>query len=378
MNHQRSSDGYAMLAALLVMVLAATFALIVVGAVHSLQVVERSDAAGRRVERAAGKAVTATTRTLRWRPGAWSDTVEGQDPPSRESWQATWAPAPPLAGDEWPRRRVRVSAAAGGARRDDELTMELRAEPWAMGVTCSGDAEIRAPLEVSGSGVYVGGCLRGREQVGFLQGAGPVTPAGDPGDGVRGDVFPAAAVRGGAGVFAEGIEIHEAPEGGVSPLDTDQHTGQPVPAEWLAPPSAEFLAAAAAIAASPGDALIGARLSLDQIQFPQGADADGGTCVLLPAMDEVTIDGSAPLAAGRLLLVVRGDAVLGEPGETVAFSGGLVVCGHLLVRGGVHLEGSVHAGSMTIDGPTRIDMPSDWRQRPLPGAAVPTLLEYGG
>ena len=52
-----------MLAALLIMVLAATFALIVVGAVHSLQVVERSDAAGRRAERAAGKAVTATTRT---------------------------------------------------------------------------------------------------------------------------------------------------------------------------------------------------------------------------------------------------------------------------------------------------------------------------
>ena len=71
----------------------------------------------------------------------------------------------------WPRLRVRVSAAAGGARRDDELTMELRAEPWAMGVTCSGDAEIRAPLEVSGSGVYVGGCLRGREQVGFLRGS---------------------------------------------------------------------------------------------------------------------------------------------------------------------------------------------------------------
>ena len=378
MSDRRSSDGYAMLAALLIMVLATTFALIVVGAVHSLQVIERSDAAGRRVERAAGKAVTATTRMLRWRPGAWSDTVEGQDLSSRESWQATWAPAPPVAGAVWPRLRVRVSAAAGGARRDDELTMELRAEPWAMGVTCLGDAEIRTPLEVSGSGVYVGGCLRGREQVGFLQGAGPVTPAGDPGDGVRGDVFPAAAVRGGAGVFAEGIEIHEAPERGHYPLDTDDHAGQAVPEEWLAAPSAEFLASAAAEAASPGAALSGDRLSLDELVTPAGADASGGTCILVPAMDEVTIDGSAPPAAGRLLLVVRGDAVLGEPGETVAFSGGLVVCGHLLVRGGLHLDGSLHAGSMTIDGPTRIDAPPDWRQRPLPGAAVPTLLEYGG
>ncbi len=367
-----------MLAALLVMVLAATFALIVVGAVHSLQVVERSDAAGRRVERAAGKAVTATTQTLRWRPGAWSDTVEGQDPPSRESWRATWAPAPPVAGAAWPRLRVRVSAAAGGARRDDELTMELRAEPWAMGVTCSGDAEILAPLEVSGSGVYVGGCLRGREQVGFLQGAGPVTPADGPSDSVRGDVFPAAAVRGGAGVFAEGVEIHEPPDGDLYPLDTDDHVGQAVLEEWLAAPSAEFFAAATAEAASPGAALSGDRLRLDELVTPAGADASGGTCILMPTMDEVTIDGSTPPAVGRLLLVVRGDAVLGEPGETVAFSGGLVVCGHLLVRGGLRLAGSLHAGSLTIDGPTRIDVSSAWRQRPLTGAAIPTLLEHGG
>ena len=71
-------------------------------------------------------------------------------------------------------------------------------------------------------------------------------------DGVRGDVFPAAAVHGGAGVFADGVEIHEPPEGGLYPLDTDDHAGQAVPEEWLAPPSAEFLAAAAAEAASPG------------------------------------------------------------------------------------------------------------------------------
>ena len=104
-----------MLAALLIMVLAATFALIVVGAVHSLQVVERSDAAGRRAEAAAGKAVAATTAALRWRPGAWSGTIEGQDPSSRESWQATWAPAPPVAGG-----RVATPPGAGlgrGGRR---------------------------------------------------------------------------------------------------------------------------------------------------------------------------------------------------------------------------------------------------------------------
>ena len=255
--------------------------------------------------------------------------------------------------------------------------MELRAEPWASGVTCRGDAEIRAPLEVAGSGVYVGGCLRGRENVGFIGGPSSVTPMGDPADGVRGDVFPAAAVHGGPGIFAGGVEIHEPPGDGRYAFDTDAHAGEALPEEWLAPPSAEFLAAATAIAATPGEALSGARLSLDDIRVPAGADADGGSCVLLPAMDEVTIVGSTLPAAGRLLLVIRGDAVVGEPGETVAFSGGLVVCGHLQVRGSLVLDGSLHAGSMEVEAPTHIGVPPDWRRRPLAGATIPTLVEHG-
>ena len=377
MNRRWSSDGYAMLAALLIMVLAATFALVVFGAVGSLQAVERSDAAGWRAEVVAGRAVAAATGALRWQPGAGSGVLEGQDPSARESWRASWAPAPRVVGDAWPRLRVDVLGASGGARRADELTMELRAEPWASGVTCREDAEIQAPLEVAGSGVYVGGCLRGRENVEFVAGPSSVTPAGDPADGVRGDGFPAAAVHGGPGIFAGGIEIHEQAGDGLYTFDTDDDVGEAVPAPWLAPPSAEFLAAATAMAATPGDALVGARLSLDQIQVPAGGDAAGGSFVLLPAMDEVTIVGSTPTGAGRLLLIVRGDAVVGEPGETVAFSGGLVVCGHLRVRGSLVLDGSLHAGSMEIDAPTRVRVAPGWRQRPLAGAAIPNVIEHG-
>ena len=215
-----------MLAALLIMVLAATFALVVVGAVGSLQAVERSDAAGWRAEVAAGRAVAAATRAIRWRPGASSGALEGQELSARESWRVSWAPAPRVAGDVWPRLRVSVSAASGGARRADELTMELRAEPWVTGVTCRGDAEIQAPLEVAGSGVYVGGCLRGRENVGFVGGPSSVTPIGDPADCARGDVFPAAAVHGGPGIFAGGIEIHDPAGGGLYAYDTDDDAGE--------------------------------------------------------------------------------------------------------------------------------------------------------
>jgi len=190
-------------------------------------------------------------------------------------------------------------------------------------------------------------------------------------------VFPVAAVHGGPGIFAGGVEIHEPPGDGRYAFDTDAHAGEALPEEWLAPPSAEFLAAATAIAATPGDALMGARLSLDDIRVPAGAAADGGSCVLLPAMDEVNIVGSTPPTAGRLLLVIRGDAVVGEPGETVAFSGSLVVRGHLQVRGSLVLDGSLHAGSMEIEAPTHIGVPPDWRQRPLAGATLPTLVEHG-
>jgi hypothetical protein len=377
-RRRHGSDGYALLAAVLIMVLAATFALVLLGAVRSRQAVERSDAAAWRAEAAVTRAVSAVTAGLRWRPGAQSGAMESEGVHERESWRAAWAPAPPVAGAVWPRLRVRVEAASGEARRDDELTMELQAEPWATGVTCRGDAEIDAPLEVCGSGVYVGGCLRGRENVAFAAASGPAAPGGGAADIVRGEVFPDAAVHGGAAIFAGGVEIHEHSEPGIYARDTDRHAGQAVPEEWLAEPPAEFIAAASTAAAPPGDALQGARLSLAEIQLPAGADLTGGSCVLVPPMDEVTVEGSPPPEAGPLLVVVRGDAVVGQPGETVTLSGGLVVCGRLLVRGALRLEGSLHAGSLTIVGPTHISVSPGWRQRPLSGAAAPTVLEHGG
>jgi hypothetical protein len=365
-----------MLAALLVTVLAATFTLVVVGAVHSLQVVERSDAAAWRAETQAGRALAAVTAALRWRPATVSGSVAG-DAGVRQSWEASWARVRSVEGDAWPRLRVDLLAAAGGSRRHDELTMQLRAEPWAAGVTCSGDADVEAPLVVSGSGVYVGGCLRGREHVDFAPGDGPATPTGEPADGVHGDVFAAAAVHCGAGVFASGVEIHEAAVGDPYPFDTDFHAGEAIPEEWVEPPSGEFLLAAAAVATPVEGALTGGRLLLDAISVPVGADAGGGSCIVPPAIDEVTIEGSASPETGRLLVVVRGDAIVGQPGEAVSFSGCLVVLGHLHVRGSLFLEGSLHAGSLSIGAPVRVTLAAEWRDRPVAGGCRPTLVENG-
>ncbi len=237
MTPRRSSGGYAMLAALLVMTLAATFALVVVGAVHSLQVVEGADAAGWRAAAIEGEALAAATRSLRWRPSEVAGAVEEDDPGAREAWMVTWAPAPAVTGDVWPRIAVQVVTSSGRANHRDDLVLDLRSEPWAMGVTCSADADIAAPFTVSGSGIYVGGCLRGRENVSFVGVSGFVTPAGAPTDFVRGDDFPAAAVHGGAGIFARGIEIHDGSGQSEFADDTDRHWGVPIQEEWLAGPT---------------------------------------------------------------------------------------------------------------------------------------------
>lgn len=365
-----------MLAALVVMVLAATFALVVVAAVNGAQLVGRSDAAAWRSSVLEGRALASAASELRWHPAVTAGSIEGEDGAAGGAWRATWSPAPTVAGIEWLRLRAQVQAEAGMARRRGEVALELRAEPWATGVTCEGDADVAAELVVSGSGVYVGGCLRGRENVRFTADAGIVTSDGLPADGVRSDVFPAAAVHGGVGIYARGVEIHEAGASAEFADDTDRHAGPTVLPEWLEGPSAAFLRVGAE--AQPlGPWYQDARLRLDEIPPPAADVGSGGRCIVLPAVDEVVLEGSLSPAAGRLLVVVRGDAVVGQPGASVELDGGLVVLGRLRVRGELALSGPLHARALSVEAPTRVAVLPGWRLRPLAGASVPTVVEYG-
>jgi hypothetical protein len=368
-----SAGGYALLAALLVIVLAATFALVVVAGVHSLQLVERADAAAWRAGSLEGPALAAACRAWRWQPSLTTGAVEGDDAAAGTSWRASWEPAPPVGASPWPRLSAHVTTASGRARWSGLLTIEVVREPWAAGVTCREDADVDAELVVSGSGVYVGGCVRGRERVRFTAETGAVTAGGLPADGVRGDVFPAAAVHGGVGIFARGLEIHEVP-GEEYPDDSDRHTGESLPSTWLAAPTAEFMLAAGLEGTPPGPWFSDGRLRLAEVPPASGAAA-GGRCLVLPFADEVIIEGSPSPAAGPLLVVVRGDAVVGQPGEAVELTGGLVVCGHLTVRGDLELTGSLHAGSVSIAARTHVVIPADWRERSLPGTARPIVIE---
>jgi hypothetical protein len=365
-----------MLSALVVMALAATFALAIAGAVHALQVVTAADADAGRVSRLEADALTEVLRHLRWAPAQPQGAASGGDPASGARWTAEWQTGPPVAGSPWARRDIRTVAVASRARRSSAATVESRVEDWAVGVSCARDAEMDAPLVVSGAGLYVGGSLRGREQVTFVPGPAGTTPDGRAVDGARGEGLLAAAVHAGAGIFSGGVETHDT-AGVPFADDRDPHTGAPPPAAWTADPTPEFLAAARDEGEGPGDAFSGGVLQLAALGPADPDQAIAGRCLVLPAGDEVSIEGVAPTDAEPLLIVVPGDATVGRPGQLVVLRGGLLVCGRLHVRGQFVLTGSLHAGSLVVQAPTTVSWPAGWRDHPLPGAARPVVVEVG-
>ena len=181
-----------MLAVLLIMVLAATFALVVVGAVHSLQVVEGADAAGWRAD-AAERAERSppATRALRWRPSATTGTEAGGDRRQLASHGGSRGlPAPPsragLASHRGTGRHVRGTCAAAG----DDLLLELRTEPWAMGVTCVGGRRRRRAAHRDGKRRLPRRLPSRAGERDVRRRSRLVTPLGAPADVVRGDAVP--------------------------------------------------------------------------------------------------------------------------------------------------------------------------------------------
>ena len=365
-----------MLAALLVMVLAATFALVVVGAVHSLQVVEGADAAAWRAaalgaRRSGRRGAVAALAAVGHEP----DPAARRRRRGRESWQVTWGRRPPATTAVWPRvARAASSTAAGRARRRDDLMLELRTRAVGDGRDVLGRTRTSPRRSSSsGSGVYVGGLPAGPgERALRRRDRRRSPPTGLPADGVRGDVFPAAAVHGGAGIFARGVEIHDAPGSAEYPDDSDRHAARRSRAgRGSTAPSAEFLLAAEA-AGRRRRALRSATDACGSTEVAAGGRS-GRRRRAVPRCcrrrTRSSIEGSPSPAAGRLLVVVRGDAVLGQPGETVELSGGLVVCGRLEVRGDFALEGRCTRGASRSTRRLASRSRSDWRERPLPGAA---------
>jgi hypothetical protein len=272
-------------------------------------------------------------------------------------------------------------------------------------------------VRVSGCGMYVGGSLRGRENVCFVPQHGEEAPA-DPGapadlppDHAWGGRWPAAGAHAGGGLWAADVEIHS-----LDPLpaayanDTDTHVTSPAVAPavpWTDPdlaamvelPDAVWLASARAHALDPADALADSVLHLDRLPpaLPTGepgsmevagcADPAAGflVCVSSEAADgALVVTGRRDPAWAPVTVVVEGDACLAAAASAsppledglpaVSFRGALVVTGHLEVATTSTVAGHLACRRLLVAAPLSVSLDSGWRDQPPVGSLEPLLV----
>jgi type II secretory pathway pseudopilin PulG len=379
MRAASSQRGYALLAALVVTALAAVFAAAAVAAVSARQSIVGADIANVRAQEAARQALARVCLELRRHPAA----LQGELSSSAVSvddtaWRASWIAADSGAGVSWPAVAVRVEGSCGAARKTLSAVLQLRAEAVPQGLAVGADTELQAPLLVAGSGLYCGGCVRGREWLEF----GGL----DLADGVHGDAWPLAGVHALGGVWSAGEEIHGGPQAGSEyPHDTDMDTGDNDVSRLVAPPDASLLVALRDASVAPGAALQDGVLDLALLPLsrPLGAGLgpgnDGYVVVVTPARDaEVLVVGTRPLGACPVVVVIQGAAALGEPGAPTAFDGALLVLGSLHVCGPSTLRGHLYARDLLVSDSLSLELAGDWRSKPLAGMVSPVLISLDG
>jgi len=93
---------------------------------------------------------------------------------------------------------------------------------------------------------------------------------------------------------------------------------------------------------------------------------------------ELLVTGGRPPGACPIVLVVEGDAALGEPGLPAALDGALLVLGSLRVCGPSVLGGHLFARDIMVSAPLSVELATDWRQRELAGLVSPVLVSLDG
>jgi hypothetical protein len=386
MRPASSQRGYALLAALVVTALAAVFAAAAVAAVSARQSIVGADVTSARAQAATRQALARVCLELRRHPAA----LEGELSSAAtavggEAWQASWVAADAGVDMPWPSVALRVEGSYGDARRSLSAVLQLRAAPVPRGLVAAGDVELQAPLRVAGSGLYSGGCLRGREwlEFGSLDAAGGATP---PADGVRGDIWPQSGAHALGGVWSTGEEIHAAPNAGAEyPYDTDMDTGDNDVSRFVAPPDAALLSTLRDAAVAPGAALHDGTLDLADLPLsrPPGSAAgfwEDGYVVVAAAAEgaDLRLVGARPPGACPIVVVVQGAVALGQADVPTAFDGALLALGSLRVAGPSVLSGHLFACDLLVSAPLTLQLTADWRMRQLAGMVSPVLVSLDG
>lgn len=366
-------DGYALLAAVLVTALAAVFVAAAVVAAGAGLEVAASDAGVAVVSRAAGEALERACAGLRVRPGRLPCAVAGTAPAGGAAWSAACAEVPRTEATACVQADIVALAWSASARRSLHAVVELRPAQTPQGLAVGGDVCLRAPLTVSGGGLYSGGSVAGYEYVTFVDPlAGGSAP---PADHVHGEEWPVAAVHALGGIWAQGVEIHDDPT--TASGDTDMHTGAGRVEALTVPPSPEqttLLVESADVLLEPGP-----EGSVDLSAVP-AAPASGAGALVAVVPDRgtpVTVLGERAAAACPLVLLLEGDAALGEPGAPLRLHGAVIGLGSLVVGGPLDLEGHLWAATLSVDAPSRVATPVEWPRHPLPGLVDTVIVALG-
>ena len=370
---RRDEGGYALLAALVIMALAAVFAATTVAAVLARQCVAVADEGAdraRSLERRALAAACLAARRGEWASGSGS--VSGTSG-ERDRWRARWSPStgPSTAG--WPEFSLIAEGASGRARHSVDAVVQLRQEPFSCGLVVTGDVEAAASLRVDGSGLYCGGSVRGREWISF--GSADGSPAAD---GVHGDLWPQAGVHALGGIWVRGAEEHG---GGVvpAPEDTDTDSAENPVMSAVSAPSADWMDTTERWADDPGGAFDRGVLRLDRIPSARdvldGRPAGSGFVFWLPSGDAaVRVAGVRPPGWCPVLVVSDGDLTLGDPSIATSFDGAVVTQGRVDVEGTTAITGGLCAGSLRVAAPLAVAVTPSWRTRPIPGLVLPVVV----
>ncbi|MGO8684243.1 MAG: hypothetical protein ACLQUT_06655 [Thermoleophilia bacterium] len=365
MSKCRDQSGFVLLAVLALAV--ASFVAVGAAAVLTSEVAATTgaDLAGAGADAAARAGMTAAAEELRWGSSLPAGPLLSFTGPCGDGaaydvvMTADLAGAAPGSGQTFV---VNVTGRCGTARR--QVTARLLVQPSAIAAGCAvaGDCIVEAPTQITGSGLYVGGNVTGRQLV-IFGGARAVGPALDS---VHPDLWLLAAVHAGGSIFVDEIgEEHEAalPAG----PDSDVHAGTRPPAAITAMPAAKALADLRAHAVDPGAALRDDELYLDELPLipldAAGRPARGVVIFVAPAnaAGSISISGQGAPGANPVTVVVDGNArVVAGAGVGASFSGALVVTGEATIEAPLNVQGCVFAGGLHVRAPFTVTMPFAW------------------
>lgn len=246
----------------------------------------------------------------------------------------------------------------GPARRTVHVVALSTADALPRGLVVGAGATIRAPLALTGCGLYAGGDVDGREWVTLsAPGGSPIADAAPTPDLAYGGLYPAAGVHAAGRIVAGGVDEHAS--AGAPAADTDADTGTPPPADLVAAPGAAVLAALATHASDPIAALHDSTLDLGLLDrscpplVGSTTLAAGGRIYVLDASNgPLALSGErpAPPQACPLTVVVLGDCIVcGAADAGAVLTGELVVTGTLTVRAPLRVDGGLYAGALAVD-----------------------------